>query len=320
MTLSLMLASRKRHQTLAANRRGVVSLIFASAVVVLLMLIGLSINYSFYNDAQTELNMAADAASIHAVRLAVQAVLQGQSNYATQGQQAGAAWFTAQAGNVPQAKSINAPVVTVSFNQSTNLMTATVNYTGTMSSFFGALVPNWGITGTATSVESTQTYIEFDFLLDNSSSMLIASTDAGIAALNAATPCSTAAATAGQGFDGTYTWYFNAAQLNNNSATPAPSAKVSNTYIPYGYGVFGYTTTKNATAYVNEIVPLKSPVSGICNPNFTGSATACAYLPTMPSMNIVQTNGYAQCANGSGTITGGAAGNYVTQQRRCRGR
>ena len=66
MTLSLMLASRKRHQTLAANRRGVVSLIFASAVVVLLMLIGLSINYSFYNDAQTELNMAADAASIHA--------------------------------------------------------------------------------------------------------------------------------------------------------------------------------------------------------------------------------------------------------------
>ena len=309
----------------ARGRKGAVSVLFASSVIAMLMMVGLSVDYSFYNEAQTQLNMAADSASIHAVRMAVQAVLQQQSNYVAQGVAAGQQWFIAQAGNVTQAKYVDSPTglptVTVSFSSATNLMTATVNYTGLVTTHFGGLFPvkwqnwpNWGIAGSATAVESTQTFIEFDMLLDNSSSMLIAATSGGIAQMNAATPCSAAAATAGQGADSAYSWYYNKTTSyggpNNNSSTKESNATTT-TYIPYGYGTFTYTA-RSGTVAANELIPPTTPVTGECNPSFTGSTTAptnqCAYIASMT--NIITKNGYAQCASASGTITGGGPGYY----------
>jgi Flp pilus assembly protein TadG len=331
---SMKIAKRIRFAAFAAARRGATSVMFATSFIVMLMLVGLATDYSFYNEAQTQLDMAADAAAIHAVRIGVQAVLQQQTNYIAQATAAGQQWFLAQTGNVEQAKFINAPTVQVGFNSTSNLLTATVTYTGVVVTHFGGVFPsvwqnwpNWGISGTAVAVESTQSYIEFDMLLDNSSSMLIASTAAGINQMNALTPCSTAAASAGQPADGTYTWLYNATTSyggpNNNSSTLVQGAR-STTYYPYGYGYFSYTNTKGGTSYANELVPPGSPtsstVTGECLPSFSGgtagsatnSTNQCAYMPQMFYTSTKA--GYAQCATSTGAISGGGGGSYVNSQ------
>jgi hypothetical protein len=306
------------------GRKASVSVLFATSFVTLLMMVGLAVDYSFYNEAETQLGLAADSAAMHAVRIAVQAVQQQQSNYAAQGQAAGSAWFYAQAGSVPQLKLLNPPSVQVYFNTSNNLLTATVSYTGVVVTHFGALFPghwqnwpNWGIAGNATAVISAETYIEFDFLADNSSSMLIASTAAGIAAMDNLTPCSTQSATAYQTIDSAYSWVYNPTTLyggpNNNSSQRPANAQSSTTYIPYGYGVFSYSNTSRGTTNVNEVLPTTSPQVGSCDPNFTGPTSGtgnqCPYVPA--KNNIIHTNGYGQCANANNVPTGGGPGNYV---------
>jgi Flp pilus assembly protein TadG len=311
----------------SSDRQGAVAVLFATTVVALLMMVGLAVEYSFYNEAQTQLNVAADSAALHAVRVAAQAVQSQQTNYIAQGEAAGLAWFEAQAGNVPQAKFVNTPVVTVAFNSTSNLLTAQVSYTGVVINHFGALFPgnwqNWpnlGIAGASTAVQSTQTYIEIDMLLDNSSSMLIAANPTGIAQLDTLTPCSVQAAGAGQPMDGTYTWQYNPTNAyggpNNASSNVAPNSSPTS-YIQYGYGAYSYAGRSGTTYYANEAVPPASPVAGQCLSSFTGptsgSGNECPYpAATLPLSTTSNSYGYAQCVNSSNQPTGGGNGTWLT--------
>lgn len=319
----------------SARREGAVSVIFATSFVALLMMVGLAVDYSFYNEAETQLDMAADSAAIHAVRIAVEAIQQNQSNYIAQGQAAATQWFLAQAGTVPQAMVVNTPSVSVSFNTSTNLLTAQVSYTGIIATHFGGIFPvhwtnwpNWGIAGTATAVQSAESYIEFVMLLDNSSSMLIAADGSGIASMDALTPCSVQAAGAAQAMDGTYSWVYNTTTAyggpNNNSSQVAQCG-ASTTYTPYGFGTFSYSAkvksssgstltcggSSTSTLYANELVPPTNKVQGACDSAFTGptsgSTNQCPYVPQIVNMNVVTTStgSYAQCVNSAGTPYGG---------------
>jgi len=297
------------------GRRATVSLLFATALVPLLMLVGLAIDFGFYTEAQEQLNMAADASAMHAVRVAIQLLQNGASQSAALagGQEAGTQWFAAQLGNVPKAQAafnpscsptgpiaggvdsycVTMPPITA------NQVTAQVNYSGVITTNFGRLFPdswaawpNWGITGAATAVISTQTYNQFNFLIDDSSSMTIAATTAGITRMEQLTPCSTQAlqvqAVSAQPlmdpFPGTYSWFYDAnGNLDNNSPYFAPGGKPG-TKIPYGYGIFQYNSPSNKTLYTNEIVPPPSS-SGECDPRFSTNAvpggyeSECFYVP-----------------------------------------
>lgn len=57
---------------LLEQRRGAVSILFATTAIPLAMCVGLAIDFSFYVQAQSQLTLAADAGAMHAVRIASQ--------------------------------------------------------------------------------------------------------------------------------------------------------------------------------------------------------------------------------------------------------
>jgi Flp pilus assembly protein TadG len=186
------------------DRRGAVAVIFALSVVPLAMAVGLASDYSFYVKVQSQLNLAADTAAMQAVRVASEvssinsdgtsmSPADYQTAVQTAGQQAGQQWFQAQMANL-----VNGSVpagniaVTVNYNPIGSRFTSSVSYTGTVPTNFGGLfrVANLNIGGASNAVISNS-FVEVLMLLDNSGSMLIPSTSAGIAQMESATPCST---------------------------------------------------------------------------------------------------------------------------------
>jgi Flp pilus assembly protein TadG len=192
------------------DRRGAIAIIFAASLVPMAMLVGLSIDFSFYAQARAQITLAADAAATHAIRAATEtytaeinqnpplSAATAIADADQAGETAGAEWFWAQLGQLPTASvtGSNNPNVTVQSN--TNLspnnpagFTATVAYTGTYPPFFDPLfssTANWKITGTAGAL-STYSYVEILMLLDNSGSMDIGATPADILNLEQHSVC-----------------------------------------------------------------------------------------------------------------------------------
>jgi hypothetical protein len=318
----------------------------------MLMMVGLAIDFGFYTEAQSQLDLAADSSALHAVRIALQVYEnESQANSQTsvadalnKGQTAGTAWFTAQLGNVPQSQYSITPTVQLSFNSATNQITAQVNYAGVILTHFAKLFPanwpeypNWGIAGAATAVISTLTYSEFDFLVDNSSSMLIASGPADIQALEALTPCSTQATAlqtvpnSNQPLIGAYSWYYDPTGApDNNSAVSPPDAP--GTLIPFGYGTFTYKATTGPTAgnyeTINDQLPNLPPqmASGECDPRFNanavtgGYANECFYVPgqttsvPLPLLSPPLNPTTGLCTATASGVIGGATSQQFNQQ------
>jgi Flp pilus assembly protein TadG len=278
--------------SLAAHRRGTVTLIFAAAVIPLMMIAGLSVDYSFYAEAKAQLDMAADTASLHAVRAASMAQANGMT-YQAAGLAAAQQWFAAEitpltgitinGGYEP----LPASNIIITYTAATGSYTATVSYTGKVATHFGGLfkVSYWNIAGSAASVIGNQ-FVEVDMLLDNSSSMLIGASDQDIVQMQALTVCSpTATAVANQAM-GSGGWSY-------------PSK--------YGYGT-GLT-----------VPPANKPV-GNCITNFSGPADQCIYpitttVPTpvaTPAVTTVKSTGY--CPTNYGVpVTTGSVTNWIPQ-------
>lgn len=192
------------------DRRGAIAIIFAASLLPLAMLVGLSIDFSFYTQARAQIALAADAASTHAIRAATETytteinenpaigTTQATTDAISAGETAGKLWFSAQLGTLGEAQISNGnPVVTVSSNNSqegsTNPagFTAAVTYTGTYPPFFDPLfssTANWTIKGTAGAL-STYSYVEILMMLDNSGSMDIGATPQDIQTLELNTTC-----------------------------------------------------------------------------------------------------------------------------------
>jgi len=247
---------------------GAVAVITALGLLPLSMMVGLAVDYSFYVSAGAQLNLAADSAAMHAVRVASSAASGSTTSAQTAaGKVAAQQWFAAQLGNLTSARVSSSNVsAVVTYSASPSTYTATVSYSGTVATHFSALfgLSSWPISGTATSVV-TDEYVEVLMLLDNSPSMLLGSSNSDILALEQATVCPQWSA--GQD-TGAYPWSY-----------PAPS---------YGFGP-GYT------------VPPSSQI-GTCNTAYDGNPALCKYMMSYP--NISQTTG--KCTNGGGG--GGASG------------
>ncbi len=175
---------------LCAARTGAIAVVFAAMSVPLCMLTGLVIDYGWALQAKSQLDLAADAAAIAAVRTAAAGYAAGQTSavYLAEAQTAATQWWTSQAGTVAEAKNFAA---TTSLSQSGQTLTAALAYTASvyqvMPRLFGA---SSGATATvANSVSASiavHGYATVDLLLDNTSSMLLPATDTDLLKLQTA--------------------------------------------------------------------------------------------------------------------------------------
>jgi Flp pilus assembly protein TadG len=170
-----------------SDRRGGVAVIFAASIFPVILLGGAAIDLGFITQATAQLNAAADSAALAAATTAANAFTSQQQNYLTLGKNAGNQFFTAQATTVMDTI---APAASVVVTQSGSSFNATVTYTAAVSTYFAWLfgVVTVPVSGLSSSTISANAYVAVTFLLDNSSSMLIASTQAGVNFLNSVTP------------------------------------------------------------------------------------------------------------------------------------
>ena len=186
--------SRFGRPWLGRDRLATVSLIFATMIVPICMLSALVIDFGFVSQTKTQLDLAADAAALAAARTAGAGYASGQTSavYMAEGTAAATQWFAAQAGTVGHAISFTA---TPSVTQNGQTFTAVVSYTAvvyeTMPKIFswtnkstnGA---NASISGSSTGVIIVNAFGTIDFLLDNTSSMMLPATDADLLILQTA--------------------------------------------------------------------------------------------------------------------------------------
>ena len=161
------------------SRGGSTSMIFGLSLIPMIFLVALGLDFSAAAQKQAQLNTAADAAALAAVAPGA------MTQTAAEAQTTATNIFMAQASLIPNL-SYSTPTVTVTQNGMTR--TVTVSYTAySVNSFpnvFALLTKTaentWTLSGSSTSTSTTSPNINFYLLLDNSPSMAIAATTAGI--------------------------------------------------------------------------------------------------------------------------------------------
>jgi Flp pilus assembly protein TadG len=239
------------------NRRGAIALIFAGSLLPLVMLVGLSIDYSFYVQARSQFALASDASATYAIREATAAyALNGynSSTAETAGDASGTAWFNSQLATLPTASiQGGSPSVDVQSNQnlsSTNPagFQATVTYTGLYPPFFNGLfkqTSKWTVSGSS-QANSQYSYVEVLLLLDTSGSMLISADAAGALTMEDNTVC------------------INSSNITDHSGFD---------------GIGGYLDPNNIVNWSN-VQNIKSGTSGRsaqCKQGYNGAWTPCAF-------------------------------------------
>ena len=169
-----------RLRRLRRDERGSMAIMMGLTAVPLIFAVGAGVDYGTANMAKAKLDAVADTAALAAV-----------DHQAITGTPA-AAQVTAQ--NTFNAEAVNIPNVTVNnstatVTDSTTGRTAVVSYSATKSNMFMGIFgyPSMTINGSSTAQAGLTTNIDFYLLLDNSPSMNIAATSAGIATMVAAT-------------------------------------------------------------------------------------------------------------------------------------
>jgi len=300
-------AAARPGRRLGRDGSGATSVLFAIILVPLLLIVGLAVDFSFYIQAEAQLNLAADSAAMHAVRAASMATSNG-TTYTNAGLLAGQQWFAAQAEVVPGVTltGTGSPLpVSVSVNYTAPTYTATVSYTGTMNTIFGRIagVKTWPVGGTATAVVA-DSFVDIGIMIDTSSSMLIGATASDVAIMNATTPCAKVVINgSANGHSMTNYAYF----LNGPSHA-------------YGSGpqgaTIGYDVGDIMPTYTGYLGNAPSPSTQFCDPNYS---PGCAYPPGIiygPNAEYylskaTGSNSAGACNNGGGYT--GAAGPNTPQ-------
>ena len=167
-------------------RRGNVAMLTALLAVPLTALVGLAIDFGNAALARARFDAAADAAALLATTVASNQSLAGAANPAATAQAAGVQRFNAQAG---AQQNVTMGPVAVSVSISGAQFTSTITYHGTYQTYFGGLVgvKQIPLTGTSASSLSVNPFVDIQVLMDVSSSMTIAATQADINSMQALT-------------------------------------------------------------------------------------------------------------------------------------
>ena len=160
---------------------GSMAIMMGLTAVPLIFAVGAGIDYGTANMAKAKLDAVADTAALSAVD---HAAITGTPAAA---QTTAQTTFNAEAVNIPNVSVSN---VTATVTDSTTGRTAVVSYTATKSNLFMGIFgyPTTTITGSSTAQAGLTTNINFYLLLDNSPSMNIAATSAGIQTMVNNTP------------------------------------------------------------------------------------------------------------------------------------
>lgn len=155
------------------NREGNVALIFALSLVPAIFLIGMALDFSSAIQKRTLLNAAADAAALAAV---TPSMMQQTTSAA---QTAATNIFNAEASAIPNL-TYNPPTVTITTTATTR--TALVSYAASSTNNFPNILgkSTWPLSGSSTATATAAPNINFYLLLDNSPSMDLPATSAGI--------------------------------------------------------------------------------------------------------------------------------------------
>jgi Flp pilus assembly protein TadG len=161
----------------ATDRKANVAIIFALTLVPIIFLLGMTLDYTLALRKREQLNAAADAAAIAAVRPAMLAQSDKSVVQAT-----AAAVFAAKA-NLPGLSTVPTPTITVT--DSGLARTITVSYTAqSVNNFPGVLgKQTWDVAGSATARASSAPNMNFYLLMDDSPSMGIGATAGDISNL-----------------------------------------------------------------------------------------------------------------------------------------
>jgi Flp pilus assembly protein TadG len=159
----------------AGDRKGNVAMIFAFTLVPIMFLTGMGVDYTTATQRKAMLDAAADAAALAAVTPTLMAQPPAASVTAAQNM------FNSQVAIIP---GLNYAPANLSVNAADNGLkrTVTVTYSAaSQNSFAGVLGQTaWAVNGSSQSTASVAPNIDFYLLLDNSPSMAIAATTAGI--------------------------------------------------------------------------------------------------------------------------------------------
>ncbi len=155
------------------DQGGTMAMFAGLAAIPIIFSVGAGVDYSTANMAKAKLDAIADAAALSAVDHNT------ISSTAASAQTTATNVFNAEAANIKNV-TVNSPTVTVT--DSATGRTAVVSYTATKPNLFMGLVgiPTTTITGSSTAQAGLSININFYLLLDNSPSMNIAATTAGI--------------------------------------------------------------------------------------------------------------------------------------------
>ncbi|MCK1360757.1 pilus assembly protein TadG-related protein [Bradyrhizobium sp. 199] len=161
----------------ATDRKANVAIIFALTLVPIIFLLGMTLDYTLALRKREQLNAAADAAAIAAVRPAM--LTQSDKTVV---QATAAAVFAAKA-NLPGLSTVPTPTITVT--DSGLARTITVSYTAqSINNFPGVLgKQTWDVAGSATARASSAPNMNFYLLMDDSPSMGIGATTTDISNL-----------------------------------------------------------------------------------------------------------------------------------------
>ena len=169
----LLVDAVRQVRRLRRDDGGSMAIMMGLTAVPLIFAVGAGIDYGTANMAKAKLDAVADAAALSAVDH--QAITGTPAAAQTTAQTT----FNAEAINIPNVIVGN---VSATVTDSTTGRTAVVNYTATKTNLFMGIFgdPTSTITGSSTAQAGLTTNINFYLLLDNSPSMNIAATSAGI--------------------------------------------------------------------------------------------------------------------------------------------
>ena len=175
-----------------SDGKGNVSMIFALSVPVLALGMAVAMDFTNASVARARLNAAADAAALAALTPA----MMQQSLTTAQG--AATSMFNGRANMLTNVSLNGLPNITVTLSSSNaSMRVATVTYSATVTTLFGGVLGFFGalpsgngmaVGGTSTAQAAGPANVNFYLLLDNSPSMSLPATNAGITQMEALTP------------------------------------------------------------------------------------------------------------------------------------
>ena len=167
---------RQRLSTILSDRRGNAAMLTALIFVIVLILAGGTIDFTFAEMRKEHLQAVADAAALTAT------TPNAMLNTSTAAQTAATALWNFQTASINSVSglTVNIAVTDSQPAGSGKVRNVTVSYSGQSQTFFGALVGynTIKVAGTSAATQSSQPYVNIYVLVDNSQSMGIGSTQA----------------------------------------------------------------------------------------------------------------------------------------------